>query len=233
MNNKKILILGDGKLGFELRAQMAWNYISRKKDHIDFTDISTYSNILDDYDQIINCIAYTNTYDNERENHWNVNFKAVCDLVDCCNIKDKKLIHISTDYIYAGSNIDATEEDIPVHAKNWYSYTKLLADGYIQARSKNYLLIRTSFKPWPWPYDNAISTQIGNFDYTYKIANLIEHLINNNACGIFNVGTEKKTIYYLAQQSKSDVIISDKILDETMPTDISMNINKMQDFLNK
>ena len=230
--NKKILILGDGKLGFELHSQMNWDYISRKMDHIDFNDYSTYVNYLDKYDQIVNCIAYTNTYDNNREKHWNTNFKAVCDLADYCKASDKKLIHISTDYVYSGSESNATENDIPIHCNNWYSYTKLLADGYVQACGGNYLLIRTSFKPWPWPYDNAINTQVGNFDYIHKIANLISQLITKNATGVFNVGTETKTIWYLAQQSKPDVTMSEKILDPSMPTDVSMNITKMTNFLN-
>jgi len=230
--NKKLLILGDGKLGFELHAQMNWDYISRKMDGIDFNDISTYCNELEDYDIIVNCIAYTKTYDENKENHWNTNFKAVMDLVDFCNLKNKKIIHISTDYVYSGSESNATENNVPVHCANWYSYTKLLADGYIQARSENYLLIRTSFKPWPWPYDNAINTQVGNFDYIHKIANLIAQLITKDASGVFNVGTETKTIWYLAQQSKPDVIMSNKILHETMPTDVSMDITKMTNFLN-
>ena len=34
---------------------------------------------------------------------------------------------------------EASENDIPIHGNNWYSYTKLLADAYIELKSKNYL----------------------------------------------------------------------------------------------
>ena len=94
---KSKLILGDGLLGTELAKQTGWDFISRKKDGIDFTDFTSYREYIKDYDEIINCIAYTNTYDTEKDTHWNVNYKSVADLVTLCNILDKKLIHISTD----------------------------------------------------------------------------------------------------------------------------------------
>ena len=62
----KNLILGDGLLGSELVKQTGWNYISRKKDGIDFTDYSTYEYLLESYNEIINCIAYTDTYSGEK-----------------------------------------------------------------------------------------------------------------------------------------------------------------------
>jgi dTDP-4-dehydrorhamnose reductase len=76
-----------------------WDYISRKKDGIDFVNLDSYSHLLNSYDTVINCIADTNTYDPRRENHWDVNFKGVVNLVDFCRERDKKLIHISTDYL--------------------------------------------------------------------------------------------------------------------------------------
>ena len=50
----KRLIMGDGLLGSELIKHTSWDYISRKKNSIDFRDISTYKNLLNGYDEIIN-----------------------------------------------------------------------------------------------------------------------------------------------------------------------------------
>ena len=136
----KNLILGDGLLGSELVRQTDWDYISRKKDGIDFTDYSTYEHFLESYNEIINCIAYTDTYSEEKDRHWNVNYAGVADLVHLCNFHNKKLIHISSDYLYTHSKENASEEDVPVHCRNWYGYTKLLADGYVQLKSNNFLL---------------------------------------------------------------------------------------------
>jgi dTDP-4-dehydrorhamnose reductase len=225
------LILGYGRLGKELVAQTQWHYIARSIDGFDFCNIKSYSYLLDDYQTIINCIADTNTYSNDRQNHLNVNFKAVCDLVDYCNITNKKLCQISTDYVYANSVENASEEDIPVHARTWYTYSKLLADGYIQARSKDYLIIVCSFKQNPWPYLKA-PARTGNFDYTEKIAQLIIKLINKGASGIFNVGTKPKRLYDLAKESNPDVVL-DTNTDPNMPQNVIMNLSKMKEFLNE
>jgi len=225
-----VLIIGDGLLGSNIAKYSNWNYISRKKDNIEFTDLNSYSYYIDNYDTILNCVAFTDTYSKDKESNWKINYEAVANLVDYCNLKDKKLIHISTDYVYSNSKSDASEEDVPVHCENWYGYTKLLSDGYIQLRSKNYLLIRTSFKPNPFPYDKVVS-QIGNFDYVDIISKLIIELINKDAKGIYNVGTEIKSMLELANKTKIVNQTIDKI-HETMPTDITMNCEKINKFLN-
>lgn len=230
MNN--VLILGDGLLGGEIIKQTGWNYISRKKDGIDFADINSYKDYLKKYDTILNCIGYTNTYDENRELSWNINYKGVADLVDYCRFfSDNKLVHISTDYIYGGSKPEASENDVPVNARNWYSYCKMLSDAYIQLRSCNYLIIRTSFKPRPFPYPKALAIQTGNFDYVDVIAEMIIKLIMGGASGVYNVGTKVKTIYGLAKETKFDVKPLFDPIHSTMPYDVSMNLSKLHAFL--
>ncbi len=187
--------------------------------------------LLKNYDTIINCIACTDTYGQDRKIHWDTNYKAVDDLVVWCKMAAQKLVHISTDYIYAASLINCSENDVPAHNPNWYSYTKTLGDAHIQLKSDNYLLIRCSHKPKPFPYDKA-SAQIGNFDYVDVIASLIIKLINKGANGIFNVGTEHKCMQELAQETVGIVQLMEDSIHPTMPFDISMDVSKMQKFLN-
>jgi dTDP-4-dehydrorhamnose reductase len=226
-----IVILGSGKLAQEFLLQSTkWAEISRRKNGIDFNKTNWYE-LLNNYKVIVNCIANTNTYTLNKEDHWRTNYVSVMNLVDWCNNNQKKIVHISTDYVYSNSDENATETDIPMPNKTWYTHTKLLGDSYVQARANNYLLIRTSFKPYPWPYENAITTQKGNFDYTNIIAQLIIKLIKKNAHGLYNVGTPSKTIYELALRTKPDVVSSSKKLNQFMPSNITMNLTKLQSFL--
>lgn len=221
----KVLIMGDGLLGSELRRQSNWDYISRKKDNIDFINSKTYIDLLNGYDVIVNCIAYTNTYDDNRDKHWDINVKATSFLSDVCRGLNKKLVHISTDYIYANSNPNAdVKTTVPVHHNSWYGYTKQIIDGYIQLKNKNSLLIRCSHKPTPYPYDNATTALIGNFDYVDVISKLIIEAISEDKLGVYNIGTELKTIYDLAIKTKPDVEKTDKLPIEGMPTNVSMKI---------
>jgi len=222
----KILVLGYGLLGKELVKQTNWDYLSRSKTKdFNFTDVQTYKELISKYKTIINCIGFTDTYSSNSVKHWNTNYKAVADLVNVCNINKQKLVHISTDYLYSGSNEEATENDIPIHNKTWYGYSKLLGDAHVQLKSDNYLIIRSGHKANPFTFDKAFDDIIGNFDYVNRISSLIICLINNNAIGIKNVGTKVKSMYDLALETKSNVKKS-KCDNDLMPKNVSMRIKK-------
>ena len=227
----KIVVLGDGLLGKEITNQTGWNYFSRKKDNLNIDNIVTWSHLLLPYDVVVNCIAYTKTYDDNKQQHWDINYKAVAELVDYCNNHNKKLIHISTDYIYANSFQNADEElTVPAHIETWYGYTKLLGDAYVQLKSKNYLICRESHKPFPFPYKEAWDDLETNGDFVNVIAELIIKLINKDAKGVFNVGTEPKTIYDLAVSKGFNVKSINS--PSNVPINTTMNLNKLKNFLN-
>jgi nucleoside-diphosphate-sugar epimerase len=224
-----VLIIGDGLLGSEIIKQTGWDYISRKKDRIDFTDISTYKEKLSNYDTILNCVGFTKTYSDDNETVRKINYEGVISLSDYCEKENKKLIHISTDYVYTNSKNNSTENDLPLISPNWYTYYKLLSDEYIVSKNNNFLVCRCSFKPNPFPYENAWVDHIGNFDYVDVISTLLIQLINTK--GLFNVGTEIKSIYDLAIKTNSKVTKSFK--PEMVPSNVSMDITKLTKFLNE
>lgn len=234
MGELKALVLGDGILGGEIVKQTGWEYISRKKDGFNIEDIESFDDIFLEvfdgvatkkYDIIINCIANTDTYSSDRDSHWSINYKFVNDLINFTNNNEIKLIHISTDYVYSGSNTNASEEDVPVHCNNWYGYTKLLADGLVQLSSNNYLICRCTHKPKPFPYECAWIDQVGNFDYVDNISSIIIGLIENNISGLYNVGTDLKNMYQLASSTKK---VNGVFSPENTPKNTSMNLKKLE-----
>jgi dTDP-4-dehydrorhamnose reductase len=235
----KVVVLGDGLLGTEFVKQTEWDFISRKKDNFDITNTEDYYKFFIDnfngvafwnkYDVIINCIANTNTYSNDKELHWNINYKSVVDLTNFCKKYNIKLVHISTDYVYTNSINEASENDVPIHGNNWYSYTKLLGDSYVQLNENN-LVLRGTHKKYPFPYKEAWIDQIGNFDYISKIAELMICLIKDNACGVYNIGTELKTMFELATQSNP---VKPIFKPSLAPSKTSMNTNKLQNALKR
>ena len=231
MFQNKVVIFGDGLLGSTIKRLTDWDIVSRKQDGVDINKRETYRDVFLYYQEILNCVGYTDTYSQDKSQHWQTNYLGLMKLVHFTNRFRQKLIHISSDYIYANSKHPASENDPPSNAPNWYSYTKLLGDAYVQAMSVNYLLIRTSFKPKPFPYQKALTCQTGNFDYVDVIASKIIELIEKDATGIFNVGTETKTIYDLALETNSSVQKMDQRIHATMPTNITMDISKMKKFL--
>jgi len=224
----KVLVLGDGLLGKEIIKQSGWEYLSHSQDKFDVvTDFSHLAALIDDIDPdvLVNCIGYTNTYSKERDLHWKVNYAFVVNIADFCDTRDIQLVHISTDYIYANSQGGCAETDIPVHQNTWYAYTKLISDAYVQLMNE-YLLVRCSFKPKPFPYEKAFGNVWGNFDYVDVIAEQIIDLINEQRIGVWNIGTELKTVHDLAVQTKPNIdwIHSEK---PKLPT-ISMDLTKFK-----
>lgn len=240
MEKLRVLVLGDGLLGTEIVKQTGWDCVSRKKDGFDINDVesfpSYFTEIFDGvasknkYDVIVNCIANTNTYSSNKDEHWNVNYVFVNNLINTCNKLGVKLVHISTDYVYSGSDQNSSEGDVPVHCNNWYGYTKLLSDGLVQLLSNDYLLCRCTHKPNPFPYESAWIDQIGNFDYVDVISGLIIECVNAGLSGLYNVGTEMKTMYQLASRTRNVNAINAPV---KAPKNTTMDISKMRRDLGK
>lgn len=222
------IILGDGLLGSELHIQTGFDFISRKVNNFDI--VSSSFDVFDEYDTIINCIGCTDTYSTVKDDeHFSINADAVLKLIEYCNNSNKKLVHISTDYLYANSVQNAKESDYLKPIKTAYGYSKLIGDMYITSYCKKYLLIRGSFKKSPFPYDKAVP-QIGNFDYVNNIAKIIHILIINDANGVFNVGTKTKTMLELANKTNNNTVQGEPN-NEKMPKNITMNISKLEEFM--
>ena len=225
----KALVLGKGKLGSEIVKQTGWDYLSRAEHEITIDNFDTWKSRMSEYDVIVNCIANTDTYSDDKEKHWKANYELVTFLAEFCDENNKKLVHISTDYLYQNSVEDAKETNECEFEHTWYMFTKLLADEYLKEHAKNYLICRLSHKPYPFPYESAWVDVVTNADYTPVITDLVIKLIEGGAEGLYNVGTERKTIYELAQRTNKNVLKS--ISPSHVPKNITMNLTKMENFL--
>lgn len=225
------VILGDGLLGTEISKQTGWQIISRKKNGFDVEIVADFSRYLPkDTRTVINCIANTNTYSPDKEKHWKVNYEFVYHLSRYCLKENIKLIHISTDYVYAnGSSQPSSEKDVPVHAENWYSYTKLLADSVIELIVKDYLICRCTHKGRNLKYEVGFIDKMCNFTYTDDIAKMIIGLIEKDARGIFNVGNDPEIAYDYLKKTNSGILAS--VTPIGIPKDTSMKTEKMKTLL--
>ena len=79
--------------------------------------------------------------------------------------------------------------------------------------------------------DSAWTDYLCNSDYIEVITDLIVKLIKKETNGIYNVGTEIKTMYDLAKKTNSNVkpIIHDHSF--MRPDNVTMNIDKLKTFL--
>lgn len=154
-SKKNILVTGaEGQLGLELKKlsysnnNLNFNFFTKKTlDICVFDDLCSITSNKNFY-LIINCAAYTNVEDAEKDNIIanEVNNIALSNLIKICNEKKIKLIHISTDYVFDGIKNDLYNENDTPNPINVYGLTKYMGEKkIIESELENSLIIRTSW----------------------------------------------------------------------------------------
>lgn len=149
----KVVVTGcNGQLGSELR-----KLNSRKFDFTfidsDILDFAVEGSIRDyfkteRFDAIINCAAYTAVDKAESELQLAdlVNHRAVSELAKVAKEQKLRLIHISTDYVFSGTNFKPYNENDLTEPVNAYGKTKSAGEQALLALApENSAIIRTSW----------------------------------------------------------------------------------------
>ncbi len=99
------------------------------------------------FDFVINCAAYTNVEQAEKEPEkaFLVNAEGVKNLAEVCQKQGATLIHISTDYVFDGQKETPYTEEDDTNPINEYGKSKLAGERYVQKIMKKYFIVRTSW----------------------------------------------------------------------------------------
>jgi dTDP-4-dehydrorhamnose reductase len=201
----KVLVTGaNGQLGNEIRRLESlyshnYKFIFTDVGELDITKKNDVESLfhLEKPDFTINCAAYTavDKAESDFELAHLLNCEAVKILGEATKKHDSYLIHISTDYVFDGTNFTPYKEDDKVNPTSKYGQTKLEGENAINKNS-NAMIIRTS-----WLYssygNNFVKTmirlgkereslkvvfdQIGTPTYAADLAKLIMYVIDTIA----------------------------------------------------
>lgn len=183
--NKCLLTGGSGNLGTELKKHFQFD--APTSNELDITkDIELDTN----YDTVVHCAAYTDVSkaEQEKEKCYLTNVKGTENLLK--RYKNSYFVYISSEYCF--------------HPVNFYSYTKLWGEELVR-KHPNHLIIRTLFKPNPFPYEYAFVDQFTAGDYLDIIAFMIYKEIFKGTKGTIHLGTGRKTMFELAKRSRPSV----------------------------
>lgn len=157
---------------------------------------------------------------------YNTNVIGVLNVINAMRTSgnNSRLVFISTDYVFDGSRGGYKTSD-PVNpvSNNYYALTKALGESAAMSYEKH-CIIRTSFCHSDiWPYPVAFDDQFTSRDKIDIIAPMINQIINSDSYGIYHVGTDRKSVFQLAQSIDSRVKpISRKTINSvTIPYDTS------------
>lgn len=167
---KKVLVIGaGGQLGHCIQDLVTKDDDVRFLSHSDL-DITNKDDAYREIigyrpDVVINCAAYVNIYEAEKNivNAYNVNCLGVMYLAQACKTAEAKLIHISTDYVFDGNaNIPYKETDI-CRPLNFYGITKYLGELTSLKENPETIVIRTSWL-YSWYGDNFFTKVLSKLD---------------------------------------------------------------------
>jgi dTDP-4-dehydrorhamnose reductase len=218
----KVLVIGsDGQLGLEFQKisnsyhSSSWVFSTIKT--LDLLRLETISFFLNNINPsvIVNCAAYTNVDKAETEPKLanTINYKAVDIISKWTSENNKKLIHVSTDYVFDGLSKLPYSENSITNPVNEYGRSKLKGEQVCLKNDANSVVIRTS-----WLYSSfgknfvktmidlmkknksvkVVNDQIGSPTYAHDLARLIIEIIINykNESGLFHYSNDGEISWF-------------------------------------
>jgi dTDP-4-dehydrorhamnose reductase len=152
---RNILVTGsNGQLGSELQAIAAqysdFAFTFSDRNTLDLSSEDAIKGYFSDkdFDVIIHCAAYTavDKAESDEEAAFAINYRAVETLAHIAKAKNIALIHISTDYVFDGSNFKPYVENDPTNPQSVYGESKRASEeAMLTINPANSLIIRTSW----------------------------------------------------------------------------------------
>jgi dTDP-4-dehydrorhamnose 3,5-epimerase len=212
VNSNQIFITGaNGQLGTALRAKYPEAKFADIAE-LDITDPKSVKNYnWSNIKTIINAAAYTNVdgaeTDEGRVAAWKVNATAIGNLAQVCRQNDITLVHISTDYVFDGTQ-DNHNEDEDFSPLSVYGASKAAGDLLVQTLPNHYILrtswvigegknfVRTMLGVAEKGIEpSVVNDQIGRLTFTGELVRAIDHLLTNTlGFGTYNVSNDGQAV---------------------------------------
>ncbi len=217
-----ILITGSkGQLGNEMQQAAvrfpAFNYIYTDVAELDICDKSALDAFVkaNNVNVIVNCAAYTavDKAEDDVELCYKINRDAVRNIAEVASDNKVKVVHVSTDYVFDGTNYLPYTEDMPVCPATVYGKSKLEGEQALLENCKESVILRTA-----WLYssfgNNFVKTmmklgterdslgvifdQVGTPTYAADLADAILQLLSNETFvpGIYHFSDEGVCSWY-------------------------------------
>ncbi len=150
---KKIIITGAyGQVGFCLTQQAqanGWDVLAIDRDKLDITDPQAVTALVKEYqpDAIINAAAHTavDKAETEIDASYAINRDGPKYLAEAAASVGAVMLHISTDYVFAGDKDGIYSEADPVAPQGVYGASKLAGEQAVAAASPKHIILRTAW----------------------------------------------------------------------------------------
>lgn len=187
-------------------------------------DITNSENVLSVFKEVnpevvINCAAYTKVDQAEDEPKLThkVNENGVKNLASACKEGGSKLVHYSTDYVFAGTNGDKKiypegySEDAPTNPMNVYGKSKRSGEEAIEKQNIDWLILRVSWLCGQYSNNfvktmvrlgkekselKVVDDQLGSPTFCFDVVEKTMALIEKKKTGYFHVSSKGMISWY-------------------------------------
>lgn len=163
---------------------------------------------------------------------WAINVFGTQNIVEACRAFNKKIIYVSTDFVFNGQKKSYSEDDSP-DPINWYAKTKYEGEKLVQNSGLDWIIIRPAY-PYRAFFErndlvrslisklqkkeqlSMITDHIMVPTFIDDIANALDVLIQKEEIGIFHVvGSQKITPYELALKVAKEFDLDTTLISKT------------------
>lgn len=231
---RALLTGGSGRLGTALRTCTKIDWVAPTSRECDITRNGAVEDFLlaSRPDVVVHSAAFTkvSAAEEERQKCFIVNVIGTQNVAMACGSHRCGLVHISTDYVFAGDRGQYKEDDPTGPPINWYSFTKISAEEMVRLYARKAVIIRTSFRD-KWTHPSAFVDVFTSQDYLDVIAPeillAIQHWSDLWVYDAIHIGTERKTLYELAIRRAPGVQAAHRHeAGVRMPADVSLDCSR-------
>ncbi len=141
----------------------------------------------------------------KQQSAWVINVIGTQNVIEACKKNNKKIIYVSTDFVFDGTKEGGYSEDDKENPVNWYGKTKYEGEQLIKKSGLNWAIARLAY-PYRAKFDTkkdffrVVLERLQNKQAVYMITDhimtptfaddfvyAIDKLIKNNSAGIYNV----------------------------------------------
>jgi len=211
------------------------------KEDLDITDASEVARGFADTDIVVNCAAYTavDAAETDEERAYAINATGPDVIARACAEMGIRLVHISTDYVFAGDATSPYPEDAPLEPRSAYGRTKAAGERAVLASGADALILRIA-----WLYGRGgacfpktiarvgretgklrvVDDQVGQPTWTRDVADLILRLVEREVpAGIYHGTSSGQTSWYefareiVSSDGQGDIVSPSKSSETKRP----------------
>jgi len=239
LTEARILITGaNGMLATDiidaLRSAGATHLTLTDRDDLDILDADAVTRAVALADLVVNCAAYT-AVDAAEENEdlaFAINATGPANLAAACAASGSHLVHISTDYVFAGDATEPYAEDAPMAPAGAYGRTKAAGETAVRDSAADAIIVRTAYlygrggPCFPKTIAKAgkargalsvVDDQIGQPTWTRDVAGFVVRLIEADApAGTYHATSSGQCSWF---DFAREIVASAGLGDIVTPTD--------------